>query len=59
MHDAGRTHFTKLSSSLLFALIAGPVCSGFLLPPMERYAPMNVVLRVAIASFPYKLAYIL
>jgi hypothetical protein len=32
-------------------LMAGPVCSGFLLPPRERYATANVVPRVAMASY--------
>jgi hypothetical protein len=46
----GWPYFTKLSSSLLFALMGGVVCSVFLLPPVARKAPAKVVLRVAIAS---------
>ena len=44
------THFTKLSSSLLFALIGGVVGSSAFLPPSESAAPANVVPRVAMAS---------
>lgn len=47
----GCTHFTKDSSSLLFALIGGPVCFSALSPPrIESQAPTNVVPRVAMAS---------
>lgn len=44
------TYLTKLSSSLLFALMGGEVGSSAFLPPMERAAPANVTPRVAIAS---------
>jgi hypothetical protein len=47
----GCTHFTKLSSSLLLALIGGEVGSSAFLPPMESATPVNVVARVAIASY--------
>jgi hypothetical protein len=46
----GYTHFTKLSSALLFALMGGEVGSSAFLPPMASAAPVKVVARVAIAS---------
>jgi hypothetical protein len=44
------TYFTKLSSSLLFALMGGEVGASAFLPPMASAAPPMVMLRVAIAS---------
>jgi hypothetical protein len=44
------TYFTKLSSSLLFALMGGEVGASAFLPPMESAAPPMVTVRVAIAS---------
>jgi hypothetical protein len=44
------TYFTKLSSSLLFALIGGEVAASAFLPPVASTAPPIVTVRVAIAS---------
>jgi hypothetical protein len=44
------TYFTKLSSSLLFALIGGEVGASAFLPPVASTAPPMVTVRVAIAS---------
>lgn len=48
-----KTHLTKFSSSLLFALIGGVVGSSAFFPPIESAAPVNVVASVAIASYSY------
>jgi hypothetical protein len=45
------TYFTKLSSSLLFALIGGVVGSSAFLPLVASTAPPMAVVRVAIASW--------
>jgi hypothetical protein len=46
-----RTHFTKLSSSLLDAPIGGPFSVCFGLPERKYPAVMKVVPRVAMASY--------
>lgn len=52
VHLAVHTYFMKASSSLLPALIGGPVdLSAAFFPPMERYAPPNTVPNVAKASW--------
>lgn len=44
------TYLTKLSSSLLLALMGGEVGASAFLPPMASAAPPMVTVRVAIAS---------
>lgn len=51
MYSGDKTHLTKFSSSLLFALIGGVVGSSAFFPPIESAAPVNVVASVAIASY--------
>lgn len=48
--NTASTYFTKLSSSLFFALMGGEVGASAFLPPVARTAPPMVTVRVAIAS---------
>lgn len=55
--NTASTYFTKLSSSLLLALIAGVLGSSVFLPPLvARKAPPIVTPRVAIASYKWSLS---